>query len=142
MERYKFIIGGLVIAAGMAYLLIAGVEQTAATHMTLGTLVETPIDEDRRIQLGGGTVVPGSIQWDEYRHRPEFLITDGNQTLKVRYSGNAVLPDTFQDRAQVVLEGRYLAAGQVFDAQVVFAKCPSKYEGQSYEGHVEAMKTL
>ena len=27
-----------------------------------------------------------------------------------------------------------------FDAEVVFAKCPSKYEGQKYEDHVEAME--
>ena len=25
-------------------------------------------------------------------------------------------------------------------AEVIFAKCPSKYEGQDYDGHVQAMK--
>ena len=30
---------------------------------------------------------------------------------------------------------------RVFAAEIVFAKCPSKYEGQSYEGHVQAMNS-
>jgi cytochrome c-type biogenesis protein CcmE len=89
--------------------------------------------------LGGGTVVPGSIEWDKYHSRPEFTITDGEHSLKVRYTGNAVLPDTFKDKALVVLEGEYHQTNNTFTADVVFAKCPSKYEGQSYDGHVQAM---
>ena len=145
MERYKVAIGGLVIIAGLTYLFVTGVQQSAATHMTLQLLTEYMEEQDlghQRIQLGGCTVVEGSIQWDQYRHRPEFDVTDGTRTLRVRYSGKTVLPDTFQDKSQVVLEGSYHADQDIFDAKVVFAKCPSKYEGQSYEGHVEAMKEI
>ena len=38
-----------------------------------------------------------------------------------------------------MLEGRFTSSNQ-FDADVVFAKCPSKYEGESYDDHVEALK--
>ncbi len=143
MKQYRFILGSLVVAGGLIYLLASGVKQSAAMHMTLPSLmaqVEHKELRGQRIQLGGGTVVPGSIKWDEYRHRPQFTITDGIHTLQVRYTGNTVLPDTFKDAALVVLEGHYLPDQNFFDAQVVFAKCPSKYEGQSYEAHVEAMK--
>jgi cytochrome c-type biogenesis protein CcmE len=131
------------IAAGLLYLFITSVEESAATHMTLSTLLQEAVDEigDQRIQLGGCTVVAGSIKWDQYRHRPEFVITNGEHTLRVKYSGNGVLPDTFKDQAQVVLEGHYDADQQRFEAQVVLAKCPSKYEGQDYQGHIEAMKS-
>ena len=111
--------------------------------MTLQNLMEAAHSdalEGQRIQLGGSTVVPGSIQWDKYRSSAEFDITDGERSLRVRYVGNAVLPDTFKDEALVVLEGEYQATHGAFDAEVVFAKCPSKYEGQDYEGHVQAMK--
>lgn len=141
MRRHKFTLGSLVIAAGLVYLFVAGVDQSTATHMTLQTLLGKSLDEDQRIQLGGGTVVPGSIEWDTYHSRPEFTITDGEHTLKVRYVGNAVLPDTFKDKALVVLEGQYHQTDQTFSAEVVFAKCPSKYEGQSYEGHVQALNS-
>ena len=141
MRRHKFTLGSLVIAAGLIYLFAAGVQQSTATHLTLQTLMNGAIDEGQRIQLGGGTVVSGSIEWDRYRSRPEFVITDGQHTLRVRYIGHAVLPDTFKDEALVVLEGEYHPADRIFDADIVFAKCPSKYEGQSYEGHVQAMNS-
>ena len=140
--RYKFIVGSIVVTAGLAFLLITGVRQSAARHMTLDMLLDPAAASevrDRRIQLGGCTVVAGSIDWDEYRHRPEFTITDGALDLRVRYTGNAVLPDTFRDQAQVVLEGRFSQPNR-FEADVVFAKCPSKYEGESYDDHVEALK--
>ena len=141
MRRHKFTLGSLVVAAGLIYLFAAGVQQSTATHMTLQTLMDGTTVEGQRIQLGGGTVVSGSIEWDRYRSRPEFAITDGQHTLRVRYVGHTVLPDTFKDEALVVLEGEYHPADQTFAADLVFAKCPSKYEGQSYEGHVQAMNS-
>ncbi len=140
--RYKFVVGSVVVSAGLVFLLISGVRQSSARHLTLDMLLTQAANSelrDRRIQLGGCTVVDGSIRWDEYRHRPAFTVTDGERALQVRYTGNAVLPDTFRDRALVVLEGRLTQANQ-FEADVVFAKCPSKYEGESYDDHVEALK--
>lgn len=142
MKKYQFVFGSLVIAAGLIYLFASGVQQSAAMHLTLPALMEQLGHKNfkgQRLQLGGGTVVPGSIKWDEYHHRPEFTITDGEHTLQVRYSGSTVLPDTFKDKAIVVLEGHYKSDQQLFDAQVVFAKCPSKYEGQSYDDHADAV---
>lgn len=142
MKKYQFLFGSLVIAGGLIYLFASGVQQSSAMHLTLPALMEQLGHKDfkgQRLQLGGGTVVPGSIKWDEYHHRPEFTITDGEHSLQVRYSGSTVLPDTFKDKAIVVLEGHYKADQQLFDAQVVFAKCPSKYEGQSYDDHTDAM---
>ena len=46
--------------------------------------------------------------------------------LKVRYED--VVPDTFKDHAEVVVEGR-MASDGAFDATTLLAKCPSKYEG-------------
>ncbi len=142
MKRFKFILGAAVVALGLAYLFAAGIRQSSSTHMTLKDLAHRVVESDlesTRIQLGGCKVVPGSIQWDEYHHRPTFTVADSTYTLQVRYVGNAVLPDTFKDEAQVVLEGYLDSSSNCFDAQIVFAKCPSKYEGQSYEGNVQAM---
>lgn len=143
MYRHKFTAGAFVVATGLFYLFLTGFQQSSSTHMTLQHLVEAASEDElqgQRIQLGGSTVVPGSIQWDKYKSSAEFDITDGQQKLRVHYVGNAVLPDTFKDEALVVLEGEYVAANNSFAAEVVFAKCPSKYEGQDYDGHVQAMK--
>ena len=79
-------------------------------HLTLDMLMEkVKLDQhiSERIQLGGSTVVPGSILWDKYKSRATFTITDGEHDLIIRYVGNALLPDTFKDNALVVLEGKY-----------------------------------
>lgn len=138
---HKFVLGSVVIGVGLTFLLVTGVKQSSARHVTLDILLAPQTASEvggGRIQLGGCTVVEGSIQWDEFRHRPTFTVTDGSRNLQVRYVGNAVLPDTFKDRAQVVVEGSYKGAAGSFEADVVFAKCPSKYEGESYDDHVDA----
>jgi len=146
---HRFALGAVVVLVGLVFLLIRGVEQSSARHVTLTALL-TPgpagaVDGDR-LQLGGCTVVEGSIEWDPFRHRPTFTVTDGDRLLAVRYVGDAVLPDTFKDRAQVVLEGRYHPGGPAgehrFEADVIFAKCPSKYEGGDYDLHLEAQSGL
>ena len=37
-------------------------------------------------------------------------------------------PDLFKDGAEVVVEGRLSETGEVFHADKVMAKCPSKFE--------------
>jgi cytochrome c-type biogenesis protein CcmE len=54
-----------------------------------------------------------------------FVMTDGRSTLPVVYHG--IVPDTFVDGADVVVEGS-LTPGGTFQASTLLAKCPSKYE--------------
>ena len=143
MYRHKFTAGALVVATGLFYLFLTGFQQSSSTHMTLQSLTEAAQKDglkSERIQLGGSTIVSGSIRWDKYHSSAAFDITDGERTMRVQYVGSAVLPDTFKDEALVVLEGEYVAASNSFNAEIVFAKCPSKYEGQDYGGHVQAMQ--
>lgn len=141
--QHKFYFGSVIILMGLAYLIWISFQQSTSMHLTLGMFIEKiqlghPISD--RIQLGGSTVVPGSILWDKYKSKARFNITDGENTLSVRYVGNALLPDTFKEEALVVLEGKYNNQKTSFEADLVFAKCPSKYEGQDYSNHVEAMQ--
>jgi cytochrome c-type biogenesis protein CcmE len=139
--RSKLAIGSVIVVLGVIALIMTGVKQSSSRHLTLDGLLRESTEEiaGRRIQLAGCTVVPGTIEWDEYRHRPVFQITDGERQLQVRYTGNAILPDTFQDRAQLVMEGHFVKEQDHFEAEMVMAKCPSKYEGQNYEEHRAAV---
>ena len=139
--RSKLAIGSLIVALGVIALIITGIRQSSSRHMTLDLLRSESAEDisGRRIQLAGCTVVPGTIEWDEYRHRPVFQITDGERQMQVRYTGNAILPDTFQDRAQLVMEGHFVPEQDRFEAEMVMAKCPSKYEGQNYDEHRDAV---
>ena len=88
MKRHKFTVGALVVATGLFYLFLTGFQQSSSMHATLQSLTEEVGNGNlagQRIQLGGSTVVPGSIAWDKYKSSAEFDITDGERTLHARY---------------------------------------------------------
>jgi cytochrome c-type biogenesis protein CcmE len=72
-----------------------------------------------------GKVVKGSIERMPTGQDVAFVMTDGGAELPVRYHG--IIPDTFVDGADVVVEGS-LAGDGTFVANNMLAKCPSKYE--------------
>ena len=57
-----------------------------------------------------------------------FNITDNGKILKASYTG--VLPDMFfsSKSEQIILEGKLVGNGELFEAENVIVKCPSKYE--------------
>jgi cytochrome c-type biogenesis protein CcmE len=59
--------------------------------------------------------------------RVDFVLEGEGKSLPVSYVGNDPLPDTFVDKAQALVEGRPASDGR-FVAEVVQAKCASKYE--------------
>lgn len=54
------------------------------------------------------------------------LLDEKGDTVWVDYEG--VRPDAFREGAQAVAEGQYDAAHKIFRAELLQAKCPSKYE--------------
>ena len=88
--------------------------------------------EGKPLQLHG-YVVPGSIlkRQDtlEYKFKVQNKpIRDVNQGHVVEASYTGIVPDTFQNEAEVVLYGKLAADGFHTDPNGVIAKCPSKYE--------------
>ncbi len=59
----------------------------------------------------------------------QFLISSNGKTLRVRYVGKDVIPDTFKDESKAVVEGD-LGQDGVFQARRIEAKCASKYEAE------------
>src|SRR5260370_6895356 len=73
----------------------------------------------------GGTVAAGSIR--RLSGRVDFVLEGEGKTLPITYIGSDPLPDTFVDKSQALVEGRPATDGR-FVAEVVQAKCASKYE--------------
>ncbi len=67
----------------------------------------------------------GSIERLESGLDVRFQVTDGTVAIPVAYHG--IVPDTFVDNADVVVEGNMDDTG-TFVAHTMLAKCPSKYE--------------
>jgi cytochrome c-type biogenesis protein CcmE len=127
-RRLKFLMIGLGIAATMVFMLVVATQKSDggfAYYVSVQEYVE-------KGQPGGhfrvnGKVSPGTIQRMADGRQVKFTIVDkeGSATLPVDFTG--IIPDTFVDEADVVVEGVRRGDG-VFEATTLLAKCPSKYE--------------
>ena len=137
-KKLKFMAGFAVIVVSLLYIVVSGFQKTAMYYFTVTELEarETSF-VGKRIKLAG-KVVPGSIQKVEGDREVKFLIWEpiedspGQFSDKRTVTFRGIIPDTFRDESEVVLEGMTNHQG-VFVAETLLAKCPSKYEGQSFE---------
>ena len=88
--------------------------------------------EGKPLQLKG-YVVPGSIL--RKRDSLEYRFKVQNNPARASQSGGVVdasytgiVPDTFKDEAEVVLQGQLTSSGFQVKSDGIVAKCPSKYE--------------
>jgi len=122
--KLKFIIAIVIITGALSYLVFSGVKDTMVYYLTIDELqAKVPDVYGERVRVSG-TVVPGTIVKDN-TGKLEFQLTDGNNKIDVKYSG--IVPDVFADDVEAVVEGSY-TQDYVFNADVLLAKCPTKYE--------------
>ena len=122
--RGRFLIAGLVIVAAIGYMIYAATQSGSEYFVTTSELTAMgakAIDQPTKL---GGRVVEGSVQRDKGANTIAFSVTDGNQTLPISYKG--VVPDSFQEGVDVIVEGK-LGADGGFQATSLMAKCASKY---------------
>ena len=85
---------------------------------------------DERIKLGG-FVVSNSVKKGELG-ATEFLITDGNVTMKISFDG--FIPELFQDEMGVILDGYF--SDDVFYSDDMLVKHDNEYvseDGEVYD---------
>lgn len=126
--RTKFIVGGILVLGTAGYLMASAIGETGMYYLTPGELATKVKGDSTFYDTGvkmGARVVPGTIARDPGGRSVAFSVTDGSQTIPVTYRG--VIPDTFTDSVDVVVEGRYRRDG-TFVATTLLAKCASRYE--------------
>jgi cytochrome c-type biogenesis protein CcmE len=136
----KFIVGGLVILAALAYMIYAGVTQSAVYFVTPSELKASPVTG--KVYRLGGLVAPGSLHWDARNLDLTFTLTDGQASVPVRHKGTA--PDLFGEGRGAVVEGTLTNDGSVKATQIL-AKHSEEYKAphdQNQAGYKELIKTL
>lgn len=128
--RSKFLLGAVLIAACVGYLMVSGVKDTGVYFVTPAELAQRVAADSSIHAVGirmGARVVAGTIRRDLATQMVYFDVSDGIQTYPVAYHG--LPPDTFDGDVDVVVEGR-LGTDGVFHASSLLAKCGSRYEVQ------------
>ncbi len=129
LKKKRFIIGGIIVILAMSYLGFMSFQSSATYYYEVSELLEqgSPIyGENVRVS---GQVAPGSLEQETTGLILRFTITDVDteDNLPVIYQG--VVPDTFKVGNEVVIEG-YLNSDDIFQANTLLAKCPSRYVPQ------------
>ena len=136
----KFIIGGCVILIALAYMIWAGVTQSAVYFVTPSELTASPV-AGKAYRLGG-LVAPGSLKWEPKTLDLTFTMSDGRATVPVRHKGAA--PDLFGEGRGAVVEGSWASEGY-FSATLIMAKHSEEYEAPhdtADPGYKELLRTL
>lgn len=139
-RQTKFLAGGVVIAAALAYVIYAGVTQSAVYFVTPAELQAAPVP-GKAYRLGG-VVARGSLKWEARTLDLSFALSDGKATVPVRHKGTP--PDLFGEGRGAVVEGSWSPEGY-FKASLILAKHSEEYKaphdgGQA--GYKELIKTL
>ncbi len=149
-SRVKFIIGGLLILAAVAYLIFSSTQASAQYFLTiheLNTRGAEIVGQEVRVS---GAVLGDSIQYDASTLTLTFTVADipadnkdieaqgglaavlnaavndpARARLNVIYSG--VKPDLLKHEAQAIMTGKMGEDG-LFHANELLLKCPTKYE--------------
>ena len=150
MGRKKFVFGGILILAAVAYLIFSSTQANAEYFMTINELKakgQSVVGKNLRVS---GAVVGDTIQYDPQTLTLTFEVAhvtgDNNEVtaegglaavlhaavidpnrarVKVVYTGPK--PDLLKDEAQAIMTGQ-LGADGTFHAYELLLKCPTKYQ--------------
>ncbi len=150
MGRTKFIIGGVLILAAVAYLIFSATKANAEYFMTVDELKAKGASVTNQNVRISGAVIGDTIQYDPKTLKLTFEIAqvpadqkvvdaegglaavlhaaviDPSRTrLQVIYNGPK--PDLLKNEAQAIMTGHLDAQG-VFHADELLLKCPTKYQ--------------
>lgn len=128
-QSTKIYIGALIIVAAVGYLMFTGFANFSGYQVGVDELVTGDKDYQGDFLLVPGKLIGDSVNFNGDNIELTFTITDmeeGKYKLPVVY--NDVKPDNFGEDAEVILEGYYDKENNVFKAEKVTTKCPSKYE--------------
>ena len=129
-HQKKLLIGGAMIAIGVAYLMYAGLQGASVYYVTVEEFLA---QKDQPGQLGvriAGTVAAGSIRRNPNAREVYFEIQSNTSAAKMPVYYNGSIPDIFRENAAVVVEGKFQPERQQFYAATLMTSCPSKYESK------------
>lgn len=128
----KILIGVLVIGLAVGFLIVRGIATTSSYYMTVAELKDSPtglnLKEGETVRVGGD-VVAGSIIYDQQALRLAFDLRDQqNRAAIIRINHAGPMPDAFKADMMVLVEGKYRRKDNLFTADTLLVKCPSKYK--------------
>ena len=121
----KFVLGGIVVAVVIGLLIATSFSGSTSEYLSVAEVKALGPDQARDSRVAG-EIVPNSVDWSTRDLHLTFAIEDGTGNLAISYHGPQ--PDMLVDAVEAVVVGKYDPDSQVFEAEELLMKCPSKYE--------------
>jgi cytochrome c-type biogenesis protein CcmE len=126
-KNVKFGLLIAIILGTLAWIGTSAVKGNQSYYKTVSELQQLPEGARTKRLRVAGDIVKGSIA--RKSGEVDFTLSQEHRTLRVAYTGEDPLPDTFRDGAQALAEGN-LGSDGVFRASLIQAKCSSKYQSK------------
>jgi cytochrome c-type biogenesis protein CcmE len=124
-RQLKLLIGAVVIAAGVGYLVYGGIQETIVYFVTPSELHAKGTSAYGKSLRLGGLVREGSWSKEPGTLSHAFELVDDNSTVKVAFRG--IPPDLFGEGRGALVEGSYGPDG-LFQAKTILAKHSEEYK--------------
>ncbi|MEO8607306.1 MAG: cytochrome c maturation protein CcmE [Chloroflexota bacterium] len=142
--RWKFLVGGVMILAAVAYLIATGMAAGARYYITVDDLISKAEYAGKSVRVAG-VVLGDSIKYDDKNLILDFTVanvpmnydnladalhlaaTNSTATRIQVHIENQVKPDLLRNEAQAIMTGKMGADG-VFYATELNLKCPTRFE--------------
>ena len=121
----KFVLGGIVVAVVIGVLIATSFSGSTSEYLSVAEVKALGPDQARNSRVAG-EIVPDSVDWSTRDLHLTFAIEDGTGNLAISYHGPQ--PDMLVDAVEAVVVGKYDPGSEVFEAEELLMKCPSKYE--------------
>ena len=121
----KFVLGGIVVAVVIGVLIATSFSGSTSEYLSVAEVKALSPDQARNSRVAGA-IVPDSVEWSTRDLHLTFEISDDTGNLAISYHGPQ--PDMLVDAVEAVVVGKYDPGSQVFEAEELLMKCPSKYE--------------
>ena len=122
-KRLYAVLAGLTMLGVAAALVLTAFEDNIVFFYSPTDITQKELRPGQAVRLGG-LVEADSVKKADDGVTTEFVITDTNKTISVRYAG--LLPDLFREGQGVVTQGT-LGADGIFVASEVLAKHDENY---------------
>ena len=137
-QRLVLILLAFAAMIGAVLLAMSALKDQAAYFYTPADAVRAHIEPGRAVRLGG-MVADKSIIRDPDGVTTRFVVTDGQETVAVRFKG--ITPDLFKENSGVVADGAFAPDGG-FIATNILAKHDERYMPPQVAGKMHETRSL
>jgi cytochrome c-type biogenesis protein CcmE len=130
----------VVVVSSLGFLVYTGLNSNMVYYYHVDEFLPKANSLEGETIKVNGKVIDGTIHKDQLDYRFGIHGHAAANIVNVEYHG--VVPDTFKDGSDVVVEGKYDSDRKVFHATTLLAKCPTKYEPQDQKAETAKKTSL